>query len=190
MSDGMALIVFSLTLCIMQTNMLKTSSYFPFRRKYLGLGLREWLGSLGMCSLTIISVWTHNIRYNSPKINGLYCSNGKPSTSVVVEWSLYKRQLWTCISSSNSKALWRSGYRDRLEICFLREHKFESCQRRVSFASWTRRPEISFLALRWSGSWTGPCVGGASGARIIFLLNLKLVLLKVKAMPLNSHFII
>jgi hypothetical protein len=31
------------------------------------------------------------------------------------------------------RALWRSGYRARLEILFLRERRFESCQRRFFF---------------------------------------------------------
>jgi hypothetical protein len=35
---------------------------------------------------------------------------------------------------TRSRALWRSGYRARLEILFLRERRFESCQRRSFFA--------------------------------------------------------
>jgi hypothetical protein len=40
------------------------------------------------------------------------------------------------------RALWRSGYRARLEILFLRERRFESCQRRFFFCYrevWGRR---------------------------------------------------
>ena len=35
-----------------------------------------------------------------------------------------------CSGDYHHRALWRSGYRDRLEICFPRERRFESCQRR------------------------------------------------------------
>jgi hypothetical protein len=36
---------------------------------------------------------------------------------------------------TRSRALWRSGYRARLEILFLRERRFESCQRRSLFCA-------------------------------------------------------
>ena len=47
----------------------------------------------------------------------------------------YDGRLWIMSSSSKARkrfeALWRSGYRARLEILFLRERQFESGQRRL-----------------------------------------------------------
>ena len=37
----------------------------------------------------------------------------------------------TAVQQQQPSALWRSGYRARLEILFLRERRFESCQRRI-----------------------------------------------------------
>ena len=58
-----------------------------------------------------------------------WSANDKIASSILAEGIRLFPSLSSCYTI-NLSALWRSGYRARLEILFLRERRFESCQRR------------------------------------------------------------